>query len=66
MSVEHEWIKVIYRDENQRKIDSRWIKVMKQGNPAIDKTMREGIAEAMTPRISWEIAETCMSKPIMS
>ena len=59
----HEWIKVIYRDENERKLDSKWIKVMKQGNPAIDKTMQEGIAEAMTPRISWEIVETCMSKP---
>jgi hypothetical protein len=63
MKTKHEWMKVIYKDETNKRIDSKWIKVMNQGIPNVDKAMREGLAEAMQPRISWEIVDTCMNKP---
>ena len=63
MGEDYEWIKVVYKDEDGKKICSKWIKAPIQGNAYIDKKMKEGLAEMMQPRVSWEIEDTCMNKP---
>ncbi len=65
MEKNYEWMKVVYRDEDGKKTHTKWAKVPLQGNARIDQEMREGIAEMMQPKISWEIEETCMTKPNM-
>ena len=63
MKEKYEWIKIVYRDENGKKICSKWAKSPLQGNSYVDREMKKGIAEALQPIISWEIEETCITKP---
>ena len=64
MEKEYEWVKVVYRDETHKKIEIKWIKCPLQGNAYVDMEVKNGLAEAMKPRISWKIEDTCMTKPI--
>ena len=60
---DYEWIKVVYRDEDGKKICIKWAKSPIQGNAHIDQEMKQGIAEMMQPRISGRLKKACMTKP---